>query len=40
MEDGALEKLERAGGLIRVWYIPTEMRSWNHPRTGKVVKYN
>lgn len=34
------EKLERAGGAMRIWFIPTEMRSWHQPRTGKLIKYN
>lgn len=40
MKDGCLEDLEQAGGRMRIWYIPTEMRSWNNPRTDKMVKYN
>lgn len=40
VKDGDLEKLERADGLMRIWYIPREMRAWNNPRTGKLVKYN
>jgi hypothetical protein len=34
-----LEKLARADGSMRIWYIPTGIRSWN-PRTGKTVQYN
>lgn len=35
-----LEKLQRAGGVMRAWYIPSGMREWNNPNTGKTVKYN
>src|SRR4030095_10963924 len=40
VDDEDLEKLERAGGAMRIWFIPTGMRCWNLPRTGKLVKYN
>lgn len=40
LKDGDLEELERAGGLMRVWYIPREMRTWTSSRTGKAVNYN
>jgi len=40
VKDGDLEKLERAGGVMRIWYLPREMRSWVNPRTGRLVKYN
>jgi hypothetical protein len=35
-----LEKLDRAGGTMRIWYIHTRLRSWIQPSTGKTIKYN
>jgi hypothetical protein len=40
VEDEDLDKLRRAGGAMRIWYIPTRMREWIDPATGKLVKYN
>ena len=35
-----LGKLERAGGWMRIWYIPTATQAWNNPNTGKLMKYD
>ena len=40
VKGGDLEEWERAGGVMRMWYIPREMRSGKNPRTGRLVKYN
>ena len=37
--DDELAKLRTAGGTLRVWYVPTGLRTWNNPATGKIVRY-
>lgn len=40
IKEEELETLERAGGVMRIWYIPKDVRSWINPKTGRLVKYN
>ena len=40
IEDGDLSAIERAGGTMRIWYVPTGMRTLTQPSTGKDVKYD
>ena len=38
--DVDLGKLDEAGGEMRIWHIPTGLRNYKNPRTGKTVKHN
>jgi hypothetical protein len=38
VDGGDLDKLDRAGGAMRIWYIPTDVRTYKSARTGEVVK--